>query len=99
MSKKASLPDGVLVRDLLTDLVSGVAAADGALEESGAPFVIPTARVSAEFVVAFDKQKRTGFLLWARSTGSQSQSRASVELDLVAAPPPKSGGTRAGTTS
>jgi hypothetical protein len=87
MSKQPPLPDGVLVSDLLSDLVSAVVAADRVLEETGESFVIPSAKVSAEFVVGFDREKRRGFLLWARSGGSHEESRASVELSLVAAPP------------
>ncbi|MFQ6099404.1 MAG: hypothetical protein ACE5O2_16850 [Armatimonadota bacterium] len=91
MNRKPSSPDGVLVRDLLTDLVAAVAAADHTLEDAGAPFVIPSAKVSAEFVVGFDRTKRRGFLVWARASGSHSQSRASVQLVLTAAPPHANG--------
>lgn len=82
------VPSGLLVRDLLGDLVAAVAAADAELEAQGETFVIPRARVSTEFVLSVDRRKRTGFFLWARTSGSQHQARASVELELNAAPPP-----------
>jgi len=83
-----STPSGLLVRDLLSDLVAAVAAADAELDAQGEPFVIPRARVSAEFVLTVDRKKQTGFLLWANTSGSQQQARATVELELNAAPPP-----------
>jgi SRSO17 transposase len=77
----------VLVRDLLADLVSAVVDADAELMTSDERFVIPRARVGVEFVVTVDKRKQSGFLLWAKLTGSQYQARASVDLELVATPP------------
>ncbi|MFQ6133963.1 MAG: hypothetical protein ACE5R4_18110 [Armatimonadota bacterium] len=87
------VPPSLPLRDLLSDLVAAVAAADAELEVQGEPFVIPRARVSTEFVLSVDRRKTMGFLLWAKTSGSQHQARASVELELNAAPPAQSAAT------